>query len=186
MRNRLVPAASLFAFLLAGQSHAGQPGLGLALGGMFLTNSSQQGGSGPSGTTLLTQTDFFYNWTWFGVGVLFQYDKQGSDETDITFGPKLELHWGVFYLEGAYAPLMQQAFTDRSISKQTGSAWLYGVGVRISLSGSSGGSGGGGGFFFQAAYKYRTQTITQQDGNPISQNIVQSDGYPLFGVGYHF
>lgn len=164
----------------------GERGMHLALGAMALTNSTSQGGQGPSGSTILTQTELTYHGEWWGAGTFFQYDRQGSNQTDTALGPKLELHHGPFYLEGGYALLMQRAFTDRSIAKQTGSAWVLGMGVRFMLSATPGGTGGGPGFFLQFTYKYRIQSIKKQDEAELSEPITQKDGYPLFGIGLLF
>lgn len=164
---------------------AGDPGWHFATSLMALSNSTKQGGQGPSGSTLLTQTELHYHFAWWGLGTFFQFDKQGSAETDTALGPKVELHTGPFYFEYGYAFLMQRAFTDRTVAKQNGSAHVFGIGVRFSL-GAAGGRGGGGGLFIQSVYKYRIQTIKEQDGALLSESISQTDGYPLFGIGYKF
>lgn len=174
-------------YLFSRDAQAGEKGVHLSLSGMALTNSSQQGGAGPSGTTVLTHTDLIYNGKWWAIGAFGQFDKQGASETDLAAGPKMELHWSVFYLEGGWAAIMQRSFTDRSIAKQTGSAWVVGTGVRVALGGSPGGSAAaGGGFFMQFSYKYRVQFIEKQDSILLSDPIIQRDGYPLFGLGYRF
>src|SRR5690606_12707558 len=113
-------------------------GLAIAIGGMAFTNSVQQGGQGPQGSTVLTQADLVYHWEWFGIGSFFQYDLQGSSETDLTAGPKFEIHTGVFYLEGGWAPFMRKAYTDRSVAQQTGYGWLGGIGARFPMGMSEG------------------------------------------------
>lgn len=173
-----------FVSLNCPEAMAGERGMHLAVGMMAFMNSTSQGGQGTEGSTVLTQSELFYHGPWWGIGTFFQYDKQGSNETDTAFGPKLELHAGPFYVEGGYAPLMQRAFTDRSIEKQTGNAWLLGVGTRFML-GTTGGAGKGG-IFLQFSYKYRIQNIIKQDNVPISEKIIQKDGYPLFGIGLLF
>src|SRR5262245_5281671 len=96
-------AALAAALALPARSLAGPRGLHLAVSGMALTNDSSQGGAGPSGTSILTHGDFLYNWGSFGIGGFFQYDRQGSSETDGAGGPKIELNPGPFYLEAGYA-----------------------------------------------------------------------------------
>ncbi len=184
-RIPITALAALLSLSASPEALGGERGLHLSISGMALTNSSQQGGSGPSGSTILSQTDLIWHGPWWGLGVFGQYDKQGSNETDTAFGPKLELHWNVFYAELGYAALMQRAFTDRSIAKQTGYAWLYGGGVRVPLGGQPGQQSSSG-FFLQFSYKFRTQTLKMQDNVALGDPIIQSDGYPLMGLGYHF
>ena len=145
---------------------------------MLLASSTQQGGSGPEGSSILSQTEYMYVWnSWVGTGLFYQVDKQGSTQTDNTAGPKLEFYMGRFFIELGYALLAQRSFTDRTIAEQTGSGSLIGFGFRFRLSRS---------WIFQAAYKYRTITIEKQDGAKIDEAIVQTDGYPLFGIGMAF
>ncbi len=153
---------------------------------MAMTNSTKQGGQGPEGSTLLTQSEVNYHFDWTGLGLFFQYDKQGSNETDTAFGPKIELHTGPFYLEGGYALSVKRAYTDRTIEAQTGSGWILGLGTRFMLGGGPGSTGSGGGIFLQFSYKYRIQSIREQDGVKLSEPITQKDGYPLFGIGFRF
>jgi hypothetical protein len=181
MRNMTVLLVLAF---WAADSHAGSRGMHFAAGGMALTNSSEQGGQGPSGSTLLTHSDLFYNWDWYGFGAFFQFDKQGSAETDINLGPKVDLSAGPFYFETGYAVLAQRAYTDRSIARQTGGGWLFGVGVRVPL-GQAGGQQTGGAFL-QFSYKYRMLTIKKQDDVLLAEPIRQKDGYPIFGIGWLF
>jgi hypothetical protein len=187
MKNGTLLAVTLFtatmASLVASEAHAGTRGTYFATGGMALTNSSQQGGKGPSGSTLLTHTDLFYNWDWYAFGGFLQYDKQGASETDLNVGPKFDFNSGPFYMDVGYAVLAQRAYTDRSIAKQTGAGWLFGAGVRVPLGQSSSGING---WFLQFSYKYRMLTIKKQDGALISQPITQKDGYPVFGLGMQF
>ena len=154
---------------------------------MFFFNSTQQGGQGPSGSTLLTQTELIYSGRWWSLGAFYQYDKQGSAETDSGAGPKLELHWRAFYFEWGYMLLMKRAFTDRSIASQGGNGMVFGLGVRFPLKGGGGAvSRGGKGPYLQFNYKYRIQNINSQDGVDLDQGITQTDGYPTFGIGYDF
>jgi hypothetical protein len=160
-----------------GSSSSDQQGFLVSSSLMFMTNSTKQGGSGPSGSTLLTDTSLGYNTHSFGIGGVFQYDKQGKSEVDTAYGPKLELYYSLFYLEAAWLLGVKRAFNDRSIADQTGKAWLFAFGVRVPVSES---------FFLQFAYKYRMEKITKQDGAALDQAITQNDGYPLFGLGLKF
>lgn len=173
-------------------AHSGDRGIHFSLGGMAFMNSTQQGGQGPQGSTILSQAELLYLGPWWGIGMFTQLDRQGSNELDLLLGPKIELHWGPFYIEGGYAALLQRTFTDRTIARQSGVGWITGIGTRFSLGGGGGGGsyasggGGGGNFFLQFSYKYRIQQIYHQDGVPLSQPIIQMDAYPLFGIGYRF
>jgi hypothetical protein len=173
--------------ILSPSAEAHDKGFRGAVSGMALFNSSQQGGQGPSGSTILTHADLVYSGKFWSIGMFGQYDRQGASETDTALGPKLELHWSVFYLEGGWAPIMNRAFTDRSIAQQNGSAWLTGAGVRVPLGGGKAtAKGASGGAFLQFSYKYRVQFINEQDGVVLTDTIIQRDGYPLFGIGYKF
>jgi hypothetical protein len=188
-REMILPALAIFAVSLIAScsAQAHDKGFRMAASGMFLFNSSEQGGQGPAGSTLLTHYDLVYSGRFWSIGAFGQLDKQGSSETDTAIGPKIELHWNVFYLEGGWAPFMHRAFSDRSIAQQTGSGWIMGAGVRVPLGKSAGGkTGGGRGPFLQFSYKYRIQNVDQQDGTVLSEAIVQKDGYPLFGIGFKF
>ncbi len=182
-RARIAAAIGL-SMALASSASAGEQGLHLAMGVMALTNSTEQGGQGPKGSTILTQTELVYHGPWWGLGGYFQYDMQGSNEKDTAVGPKGELHFGPFYFQGGYSLLMQKAFTDRSIAKQTGKGWVFGVGARFKLGASSGSTASGP--FLQFTYVYRIQNVEKQDGVVLSEPISQKDGYPLFGIGIIF
>lgn len=158
-------------------SPAGAAKFQVAAMAMLLTSSTKQGGQGPQGSTILTHTDIQYNKSWWGAGLMFQYDKHGDSETDTAIGPKLELVYAPFYLELGYLFKVDRGFTDRSIANQTGNGTLFGLGIRFALSG---------GVFFQASYKMRTLKLTKQDGTPLDEPIEQTDGYPVGGIGYSF
>lgn len=167
--------------------------ISFATGVMGLTNSTKQGGQGSEGSTILTQTDFTYHGSWWGLGLFYQHDKQGSHETDNAYGPRLELTWNPFYLEYAYAMKLNRSFTDRSIAEQEGTAFQLGLGARFSLGASAGASGGAAGLqggvagpFLQFSYILRTQNVKKQDGEKLGEPVVQTDGYPLFGIGFGF
>jgi len=179
-------------FVLSTNVFAGSRGLHLGVQGMLLSSSTEQGGSGPKGSTVLTQSELLLNRRFFGIGAFFQYDKQGTAQTDMAVGPKLELHFGPIYFEGGYSVMVSRAFTDRSIAKQSGTGYFVGAGVRFMMKkggGGGGGRGGGGGkpgFYFQASFKYRLQEITKQDDATLSEPIKQMDVYPMIGIGYKF
>lgn len=154
-----------------------------SVSGMALTSSTVQGGQGPAGSSVLTQSEYVHSRGHFGLGLFFQYDMQGSSEKDSLYGPKFEMDFGIWFFELAYAVSAKRAFTDRNIAEQSGDATILGLGVRFSLAGKSGGARGP---FFQAAYKLRTMTIKKQDGVDLDQAIEQKDGYPLVGIGYQF
>ncbi len=162
---------------------AGPGGFHASAAAMVLTSSTKQGGQGPEGSTILTHSELMYSKSWWGFGIYFQYDKHGDSETDTGIGPKLELAYQPFYFELGYTFNVARSFTDRSIANQTGDGMLLGVGVRFALA-----SGGGktGGMYFQASYKYRTQKLGKQDGVSLDEPIEQTDGYPVFGLGYRF
>lgn len=174
----------------AGSSGPSMPGsFQMAAMAMVLTSSTKQGGQGPQGSTILTHSEIQYNKDWWGVGLYFQYDKHGDSQTDTGLGPKVELTWSPFFLEIGYTFMVSRGFTDRSIAKQTGNGLIIAPGVRFKLNmgqGGGGGAAGGGGMFFEASYKYRTQKLTKQDSTALSEPIEQTDGYPVFGLGYKF
>lgn len=166
--------------------------ISFSTGLMGLTNSTKQGGQGAEGSTILTQTDFTYHGSWWGAGLYFQYDKQGTAETDIAAGPRLEATWNPFFIEYGYAVKMNRSFTDRAIKEQEGKGYTLGVGARFPIGASAGGGAGGAteggvsGAFLQFSYKFRTQQITTQDGEELDEPITQTDGYPLFSIGFGF
>jgi hypothetical protein len=169
--------AALAVMLPAAAAQA-RNGFSFATGIMALTNSTSQGGQGSKGSTLLTQTDATYHGGYWGAGLFFQYDKQGDSEVDTATGLRLEGTLDPFYLEYAYAFRMNRSFTDRAIAEQEGKGNTVGIGARFGI--------GTGLAFMQFSYKYRTQTVTTQDGEDLEQPITQIDGYPLFGIGIGF
>jgi hypothetical protein len=156
----------------------------ISVSAMALTSSTQQGGQGPSGSTVLSQSEYVYALPNFGLGFFFLYDMQGSAEKDSAYGPKLELYLEPFFLEFGYIVTAKRAYTDRTIADQTGDGMFYGLGARFNL-GAAGGKGASG-WFFQASYKFRTFNIKKQDGSQLDEPIKQADGYPLIGIGYQF
>jgi hypothetical protein len=174
--------ATLILLIAPVQAFAGE-GLFVAAGVMALTNSTEQGGQGSAGSTILTETEMTYHGSYWGMGGYFQFDKQGSNQTDTGAGIKGELHADPFYFEFGYTFFMQRAFTDRSIANQRGNGMLLGVGTRFPV---GAGSTYQSGTFLQFSYKYRTQQINDQDGEKLDEPIKQTDAYPMFGIGYDF
>lgn len=172
-----------FAAGSGGRSAApGSGGSRFGFGLMALSSSTKQGGQGPQGSTLLTHFEYLYQFgPDFGLGFFYLSDKQGSSETDTAYGPKLDYAMGPFYVDLGYAISVNRAYTDRSIANETGSGMYYGIGTRFNL-----GMGQGSGWYFFANYKFRTYTIEKQDGVNLSEKIIQTDNYPVFGVGYKF
>jgi len=188
--NSLVLLGIIFNFSLAqaagpakGAAEGSGGGHHFGTGLMALSSSTQQGGQGPSGSTFLTHTEYIYNFSRWGLGLFYLMDKQGSAETDTSYGPKIEVRLGSFYLDVGYAIAANRAYTDRSIANETGSGMYYGLGTRFNLGMAK---GPGGGWYFFANYKSRTYTINKQDGVELSEKITQKDNYPIFGLGYHF
>ncbi len=179
MRNAKLWLLGLMA-MGAAPAFGGMMGMNVSATTLALTSSTQQGGQGPKGSTVLLQGDMVYNWSWYGIGMFYLFDIQGSSQKDHMFGPKLELHYDVFYIEGGWAPLTRRDFTDRSIATQKGNGWFVGVGIRFGLEGDAGG------WFFQASYKLRFQNIKTQDGVELTEPISIKDGYPLVGIGMNF
>ncbi len=153
----------------------------LGAGLMVLNSETQQGGVGPSGSTVLTQIDFLKTYKMMGYGIVFNYDKHGKNEIDSSYGIKLEFHLDKFYFEAAYLLSAKRAYTDRSIAEESGDGLLYGFGARFPI-----GRGGDKGPFFHASYKIKNQNLKKQDGVDLSEPIKQTDGYPVFGFGYNF
>ena len=152
----------------------------LSLGVMALNSSTTQGGAGPTGSSILTQSEFLWSHNRFGYGFLFDYDLHGANEKDSAYGIKVEAYLSNFYLEVGYLLSAKRAYTDRAIAEETGTGLVYGLGARFYL------KGGGSGPFFHASYKVKTQTLTKQDGVSLSEPIKQQDGYPVFGFGIAF
>lgn len=175
----------LFSFIICLNAQA-QSGGGtkarkiISTGLMILSSSTSQGGAGPSGSSVLTSSEFVLAYNHFGYGGLFNYDLHGTNEKDSSYGIKVEAYLSKFYFELGYLIAAKRAYTDRSIAEETGTGLIYGLGARFPFSGN------GNGAFFHASYKFKTQTLKKQDGVDLSEPIKQTDGYPLFGFGYSF
>src|SRR5437879_4893613 len=74
----------------------------LSVSAMALSSSTKQGGDGPSGSTVLSHSEYVYAGPNFGFGMFFQYDMQGTTEKDTTLGPKVEAYLDPFYIELGY------------------------------------------------------------------------------------
>lgn len=180
-RHALLTTALAFAGF-APQTALARSGFSIATGAMALTNATKQGGQGAEGSTVLTQTDLSWHDGWYGAGLFVQYDKQGSNETDVAAGPRLELTFDPFYVELGYAAKLNRSFVDRAIAEQTGSGYHLTLGARFAIGGGTADSGA----FLFGAYKYRIQSVTHQDEAELDEPITQTDGYPLFGLGVGF
>jgi hypothetical protein len=154
----------------------------LSLGLMALNSETVQGGTGPSGSTVLTQFDLVKRYKKLGYGIVFNYDKHGESETDSSYGLKFDLILDKFYFELAYLIKATRAYTDRAIAEETGDGLMYGIGARFPI----GRGGKDSGPYFHVSYKVKTQNLKKQDGVDLSEPIKQVDGYPLFGFGYSF
>lgn len=153
----------------------------LSTGVMILNSSTTQGGTGPSGSSILTRTEFVWAYNRVGFGPIFDYDLHGSNEKDSAYGVKIETYLGKFFFEIGYLISAKRAYTDRAIAAETGTGFVYGLGARFPLSGNN-----GNGPFFHASYKFKTQTLKKQDGVDLTEPITQTDGYPVFGFGVTF
>lgn len=180
MRTCLAAVLALAFTLLCAPARAEMLGMNIAVSTLALSSSTQQGGTGPQGSTILTQTDMVYTPDWYGIGMFMLYDFQGSSQKDLSFGPKLEIALGSFFLEGGFAFVVRRDFTDRSIAFQSGNGWFAGIGIRFGLEAPDSG------WFFQASYKIRVQNLTQQDSTTLTDSIRIQDGYPLVGLGLNF
>lgn len=98
----------------------------------------------------------------------------------------MEVFWKPFYLDYFYGLQMNRAYQDRAIAEQTGKSSTLGLGVRFNLGAASAEGSGLKGVFLQFSYKMRSQMINKQDGQDLSEAIVQKDAYPLFGIGAGF
>ncbi len=170
----------MFCLISHGQTKAKATKI-VSVGLMVLNSSTTQGGAGPSGSSILTRSEFVWAYNRIGFGALFDYDLHGTNEKDSAYGIKIEAYLSKFYLEVGYLISAKRAFTDRAIAAETGDGLVYGFGARFPLSGNA-----DSGPFFHASYKFKTQTLKKQDGVQISEPITQSDGYPVFGFGMAF
>ncbi len=71
----------------------------ISIGAMALNSSTSQGGAGPSGSSILTRSEFVYAKERWGVGLLFDYDLHGANEKDSAYGIKFETYISNFFFE---------------------------------------------------------------------------------------
>ena len=71
----------------------------ISVGVMVLNSSTSQGGAGPSGSSVLSRSEFVWAYSRIGFGAIFDYDLHGSNEKDSAYGIKVEAYLSKFYLE---------------------------------------------------------------------------------------
>lgn len=179
--TRVLLFISLISFSITSYSQSGTKARKIvSIGIMALNSSTTQGGVGPTGSSILTRSEFVWAYNKVGFGAIFDYDLHGTNEKDSAYGIKVEGYLSNFYLEIGYLLSAKRAYTDRAIAEETGSGFVLGLGARFSM------KSGGNGPFFHASYKMKTQTLNKQDGIELSEPIKQQDGYPVFGFGFTF
>ena len=151
-------------------------GLYLSVGMMYLASSTEQGGKGADGSTFLTETEILNKGNWFNYGAFFQFDSQGSSQNNTEIGYKVEFDLSPLYLEVGQSFFIENTFNDRSIASQQGDGYRFGLGFRTPLTVLPA-------IHIQFSYKQRTQILRSQDGKPLDQKIIQTDTYPVFGLG---
>lgn len=142
-----------------------------------LTTSTKQAGNGPEGSTIMTQFEFAVHQPFWGYGLIYQYDQHGDFQKDTGFGLKLEATYKAVYVDVGYLLDVQRVYDDRTYEKETGDGYYFGLGARVEL---------GKNYFFNLTYKYRVHNIKKQDDTSLSDPIVQTDSYPLLGLGVSF
>lgn len=170
---------SLFVFLSSHHVRAQSKQLyRFSVGLIPLSSSTQQDGNGPKGSTLLTHTEFVVQKpSYWGYGLFYQYDQQGSDQKETGLGLKLEAHYKKIYFDVGYMPMVERVYMGRTYEKETGSGYYAGFGFRTDFYKK---------YFVHLSYKYRVQTLKKQDDVTLDQEIIQTDSYPLFGLGVSF
>ena len=142
-----------------------------------LATSTKQAGNGPEGSSLMTQFDFGVHKPFWGYGLFYQMDQHGDFQKDTGLGLKLEANYKAMYLDLGYLIDVTRVYNDRTYEKETGDGYYVGIGGRINF---------GKRYFFNLKYTYRVQNIKKQDDAALSDPIVQTDSYPLLGVGVSF
>lgn len=142
-----------------------------------LTTSTKQAGNGPEGSTILSQFEFGVHQPFWGYGIFYQYDQHGDFQKDIGLGLKLEATYKAMYMDVGYILNVQRVYSDRTYEKETGDGYYFGLGGRVEL---------GKKYFFNLSYKYRVHNIKKQDDVTLSDPIIQTDSYPLLGIGVSF
>lgn len=142
-----------------------------------LATSTKQGGNGPEGSTLMTHFEFGVHKPNWAYGLVYQYDQHGEFQKDTSLGLKLEGTYKQMYFDVGYLLDVQRVYNNRTYEKETGDGYYFGFGGRVNFSKR---------YFFTLAYKYRVQKIKKQDDTALSDPIIQTDSYPLLGVGVSF
>ncbi|MES2803734.1 MAG: hypothetical protein V4654_14675 [Bdellovibrionota bacterium] len=142
-----------------------------------LTTSTKQAGNGPEGSTVMTQFEFGVHKPFWGYGLFYQYDQHGDFQKDLGLGLKLEANYKALYMDVGYLVSVQRIYADRTYEKETGDGYYFGLGARVELSKR---------YFFNLTYKYRVHNIKKQDDISLSDPIIQTDSYPLLGLGVSF
>lgn len=142
-----------------------------------LATSTKQAGNGPEGSTIMTQFEFGVHKPFWGYGIIYQYDQHGDFQKDIGLGLKLEANYKAMYVDVGYLVNVQRVYSDRTYEKETGDGYYFGLGARVEL---------GKRYFFNLTYKYRVHNIKKQDETSLSDPIIQTDSYPLLGIGVSF
>lgn len=142
-----------------------------------LATSTKQGGNGPEGSTLMSQFEFAVHKPFWGYGLIYQYDQHGDFQKDTGFGLKLEATYKAMYLDLGYLLGVERVYNDRTYEKETGDGYYIGLGGRVNF---------GKRYFFNLTYKYRVHTLKKQDDTALSDPIIQTDSYPLLGLGVSF
>lgn len=151
--------------------------LACADGIFFSKNVEQNGKAMPGGADLLmTQMSIQYNAPalYSGVGLIYQMDKIGRTQADMTAGLKLELFFLEYYVDFSYG-LTSQKFVDHLIKTRSGAQTQFGFGRRSSIQ--------SGRMFFDFSLKYRTTTLTREDGSGLNTPVIQTELSPFLGLG---
>lgn len=142
-----------------------------------LATSTKQAGNGPEGSTIMTQFEFAVHKPFWGYGLIYQYDQHGDFQKDTGLGLKLEATYKAMYIDLGYLLAVERVYDDRTYAKETGDGYYVGIGGRVEFSKR---------YFFNLTYKYRVHTLKKQDDTALSDPIIQTDSYPLLGVGVSF
>lgn len=142
-----------------------------------LATSTKQAGNGPEGSTIMSQFEFAVHKPFWGYGLVYQYDQHGDFQKDTGLGLKLEVNYKAMYLDLGYLVAVERVYDDRTYEKETGDGYYVGLGGRVNF---------GKRYFFNLTYKHRVHKIKKQDDTALSDPIIQTDSYPLLGVGVSF
>lgn len=142
-----------------------------------LATSTKQAGNGPEGSTVMTQFEFGVHHSFWGYGLIYQYDQHGDFQKDLGLGLKLEANYKAVYFDVGYLASVQRVYQDRTYEKETGDGYYFGLGARVAL---------GKKYFFNITYKHRVHNLKKQDDTSLSNPIIQTDSYPLLGLGVNF